>query len=159
MYSLGLGLTYSNSKCFLSVQLHSFHEKRPWTGCRKWMETTAAYKKNKKFSHCWILIENVWVLIDTRCVGWCLNLLFEEWSVLSVSIIETKMCLDVVFGSCCSPGMTVDAHIKHEVNFFFSFLQGQEDSSLSLPHLDAVHFNAPSPQCHSNEERGCSSLF
>lgn len=29
------------------------------------------------------------------------------------------MCLDVVFGSCCLPGMAVDAHITHEVNFLF----------------------------------------
>lgn len=64
-----------------------------------------------------------------------------------MSIIKTKMCLDVVFGSCCSPGMTVDAHIKHEVNFlfFFRFFQRQEDGYLFLPHLDAVNLNAPSP--------------
>lgn len=29
------------------------------------------------------------------------------------------MCLDVVFGLCCLPGMAVDAHITHEVNFLF----------------------------------------
>lgn len=44
---------------------------------------------------------------------------FEEWSVLSVLVIETKMRLDIVFGSCCLPGMTVDAPVEHEVSFLF----------------------------------------
>ena len=79
--------------------------------------------------------------------GLMLKSAFEERSVLSVSIIETKMCLDVVFGSCCSPGMTVDAHIKHEVNslFFSFFAEARRWLFFFLPHLDAVTFNAPSP--------------
>lgn len=30
-----------------------------------------------------------------------------------------------MFDSCCLPGMTVDAHIKHEVNFSFSFAKAR----------------------------------
>lgn len=64
------------------------------------------------------------------------------------------MCLDVVFGSCCLPGMTVDAHIKHEVDIFP--LQRQENAC-HFSHLFAVNF------MHflltvSQEENGCNSL-
>lgn len=49
---------------------------------------------------------------------------FDEWSVLSVSVIE--MCLDIVFGSCCLPGLPVDA--SHQASSESSFpLQKQEN--------------------------------
>lgn len=68
--------------------------------------------------------------------------------MLSVSIIETKMCLDVVFGSCCLPGMTVDAYVKHEVNW-------QEAGSSHIYAVNFMHLLLTV----SPEENGCKPII
>lgn len=47
------------------------------------------------------------------------NLLWRMVCAVCVRYRNRKLCLDVLFGSCCLPGLTVDAHIKHEVDFLF----------------------------------------
>lgn len=113
-------LDLQSLKKFFIRTIQGFHKKRPWTGCRKWMKMTAAYKK-KVFT----LLDINWrcLSIDRwhQLFGLMLQTCFGECSVLSVVHRNKKMCLDVVFGSCCLPGMTVDAHITHEVDFLFIY--------------------------------------
>ena len=85
MYSLGLGLTYGNSKMFFIRTIQGFHEKRPWTGCRKWMKTTAAYKKNQVFT-----------LLDIK---WkCLNI-DRRNQLFGLMLKKILLCLEN--GLCC----------------------------------------------------------
>lgn len=150
MYSLGLGVTYSNSKCFLSGHYKVF------------IRSSLELDTKDEFKR---LLQKVFTLLD---ISWknlkCLNFVrwhqlfglmlktrFEEWSVPSVDHWNKN-----VLGHCAWFVLFAWTELgrSHHAWTEFSFpLQRQENGSHS-----SCFSSTFSWQCHSHEENGVTNV-